>query len=370
MTLTSHTQVLPFGDTPSVLFISGVSISPTAHLQGDGRPTPDYIALLEQLQLDVLSPETIGEERNPLIHFLHKRLGLQVAIATAAALRAHRYNVVFAAAEDVGLNFALLRRAFGIRTPLVMSCNNVGTRRPAFILGKLKQHTAIRSFLCLSESQAQLLMDDYGVPEGKLCITSNSVDHQYFRPMPEVPVKRQICSAGMAHRDYASLVEATRGMDVDLLIDANSAWWQSSLNISDAMLHERVTVLTGRSTSELRQLYAESLFVVLPLENAPYGVGYTTSLEAMAMGKALIVSKLRQYGDFIKDGWNGIYVPPEDPVALRAAIQQLLDHPEEARRLGENARRTVEERFTLAHYAQRVVTGVHSAVGIGVSLAT
>ena len=342
--------------------MSGVPISDTVHLRSGERPIPDYIGLLKGLQPDVLSPETISSHQHPLVKLIHKTKGLQWAIATAALLRAHEYSIVVAAAEDVGLNFALLRRAFGIQTPLVMSCNNVGTRRPAVLLGKLKLHTAIRSFFCFSQTQAQLLSDDHGVPRSKLCVTSCAVDHHYFQPAQTLAMKHQICSAGMALRDYATLVEATRDTDVDVKIDANSAWWQSKLNLSVDSLHPRVEVLTGRSTSDLRQLYAESLFVVLPLCNVSYGAGYTTTLEAMAMGKALIVSKLRQYGDFIEDGWNGIYVPPEDPVALRNAIQYLLDHPEEARRLGENARRTVEERFTLDHYAERIITGVLTSV--------
>ena len=44
--------------------------------------------------------------------------------------------------------------------------------------------------------------------------------------------------------------------------------------------------------------------------------------------------------------WHcGICVEPDSVDEIAAAIQYLLDHPEEARRMGENGRRAVEEEF-------------------------
>ena len=60
---------------------------------------------------------------------------------------------------------------------------------------------------------------------------------------------------------------------------------------------------------------------------------------------------------------TGFYVPPEDSTALRRAIEHLLDHPEEARRLGAAGRQTVERLLTVDLFAERVRHLVDAAAG-------
>ena len=97
----------------------------------------------------------------------------------------------------------------------------------------------------------------------------------------------------------------------------------------------------------LRDLYARSALAVVPLLENDYQTGISTILEMMAMGKPLIVTRTRGQTDTIVDGENGLYVPPGDPAALRAAIERLRRDPAEAARLGRNARQYVEKQAGL-----------------------
>ena len=81
-----------------------------------------------------------------------------------------------------------------------------------------------------------------------------------------------------------------------------------------------------------------------------YDAGVTTLAEAMSMGKAVIVTRTRGQIDLIQDGTQGIYVPPKDPRALRAAIEHLIADPAEAERMGRAGRALVEQRLTLSGY--------------------
>jgi glycosyltransferase involved in cell wall biosynthesis len=49
----------------------------------------------------------------------------------------------------------------------------------------------------------------------------------------------------------------------------------------------------------------------------------------------------------VTDGETGLLVIPRDPAALARAIGRVLDDPDLARRLGENARRRIERSFSL-----------------------
>jgi glycosyltransferase involved in cell wall biosynthesis len=57
--------------------------------------------------------------------------------------------------------------------------------------------------------------------------------------------------------------------------------------------------------------------------------------------------------EIVRDGIDGLLVPPERPQALAERLDRLLSTPELRRRLGAEGRRRVEERFTLADMLDR-----------------
>src|SRR5207253_353580 len=105
---------------------------------------------------------------------------------------------------------------------------------------------------------------------------------------------------------------------------------------------------------ELRRLYARSAVAVVPIVENDYQTGISTILEMMAMGKCVIATRTRGQTDTLVDGVNGIYVPPGDVAALRAAILRAVEHPEETARMGAAARRYIEEHATLDLFVDRV----------------
>ncbi len=58
--------------------------------------------------------------------------------------------------------------------------------------------------------------------------------------------------------------------------------------------------------------------------------------------------------DVVTDGKNGLLVPPQDPEALAAALARLLGDHAFAQKLGENARRHVEARYSLERLGQEI----------------
>jgi glycosyltransferase involved in cell wall biosynthesis len=71
-------------------------------------------------------------------------------------------------------------------------------------------------------------------------------------------------------------------------------------------------------------------------------------LEAGAMGLPLIATDMPGCRDVVRDGWNGILVPPRNARALTLALLALLDaEPDALRQMGANSRAHVEQHFTL-----------------------
>jgi glycosyltransferase involved in cell wall biosynthesis len=163
---------------------------------------------------------------------------------------------------------------------------------------------------------------------------------------------------GLEFRDYPTLIEAVRDLPVTVIIAAASPWSKRSDTTANQTLPENV-IVQRFSQYELRDVYAASRFMVMPLYEVPFQAGVTAILEAMAMEKAIICSRTSGQTDIVIESESGHYVPPGDVPALRSAIQDLLDHPEEAERLGQQGRRQVEQAFSLKHYVARLSRYVH-----------
>ena len=94
------------------------------------------------------------------------------------------------------------------------------------------------------------------------------------------------------------------------------------------------------------QAAAASVVAVISRDLA-YPTGQTVLVEAMALGKACVVTYNAAMSDYITDAV--VAVPLGDPVAVRAAIQGLLDDPERRQTLGGRAKEIAHERFGAEH---------------------
>jgi glycosyltransferase involved in cell wall biosynthesis len=65
--------------------------------------------------------------------------------------------------------------------------------------------------------------------------------------------------------------------------------------------------------------------------------------------------------DYVTDGENGVVVPPEDPTALREAIERLLGDATLAARLGAVGRARVERDHTTRGFAARLAPVLRDA---------
>ena len=105
-------------------------------------------------------------------------------------------------------------------------------------------------------------------------------------------------------------------------------------------------------TPEVRPLYELLELVLLPsrLEGLSQSL-----LEAMALGKPVIASGSSGNLDLVTDRVDGRLVDPADPAAWAGAIEELLQDPAAAARLGAAASHTAREKFSLDRTVARTV---------------
>lgn len=90
----------------------------------------------------------------------------------------------------------------------------------------------------------------------------------------------------------------------------------------------------------------------LPSWTEAFGVVY---VEAMACGKPVIGCEGEGIEDFVEHGKTGMLVKPRDVDSLLSALDFLLSHPEEARAMGDRARKFVLENFTWDKNAEKTI---------------
>lgn len=90
-----------------------------------------------------------------------------------------------------------------------------------------------------------------------------------------------------------------------------------------------------------------------PTDFEPFGIVY---LEAMQHARPVVAGRSGGVPEVVRDGETGILVDPNDPAAIAAGVRRVLDDPAEARRLGQNGRQAVHDRFRWDVVAREYLT--------------
>ncbi len=128
-----------------------------------------------------------------------------------------------------------------------------------------------------------------------------------------------------------------------LLVFAGSGVMEKELErLSVKLGVEKNIEFTGFIGKEQRPLYykAADVFCLPSTITESFGI---VNLEAMACGVPIVASKIGGIPDVVKDGENGLLVPPKDSETLANAIIYLLENEDVRERMGRNGRKKVED---------------------------
>ncbi len=196
----------------------------------------------------------------------------------------------------------------------------------------------------------------------KLTIIPNGVDCRRFHPNIDSSLTRQklklhgesvilfvgALSKWHSYKGLDTLINAIASMkktqrDIVLVVVGDGALRPAyeeltrKLNITD-----RVIFAGDVPDDELPSFYAASDMLILPSKDRSEGFGLTI-LEANACGKPAIGSNVGGIPDVIRNEFNGLLVPPNDPQALFSAIALLIENESLLDEMGKNSRTHAEQ---------------------------
>ena len=114
--------------------------------------------------------------------------------------------------------------------------------------------------------------------------------------------------------------------------------------IANAGLQSRILITGELPIDEVQRWYRRLTIFAFTSRNEGFGV---TLIEAMSVGAALVAARAGAAELVVKDGDNGVLVPPGDVAALTAALDSLMREPEAAAAMGRRARDFVVANYSL-----------------------
>lgn len=351
-----------------VLTVSGVIAADVREQIASGqRPRADYLELARSLDADLIDYVAARTIAGRAGRVLEKFGGPNLLLAYACWKIRKSCQAIVTDGEQVGLPLAaILKFTPGKRPRHLMIVHVISEPKKLIFLDWLGVQSAIDRFITYSRWQQRFIEERWKLSRDRVPWTPFMVDHEFFAPervTASSSARPQICAVGLERRDYETLLQAVEDLDVHVVIAAASPWAKRTEGVATRNIPRNVTVQKF-TQYDLRQLYADSRFLVMPLEDVKFQAGVTAILEGMAMGKAVICSRVPGQTDVVIEGENGRYVPPRDPASLRNGIRQLLSDPKESARLGANGRKLIEREMNLDLYAKRLAGYLTDAVNI------
>ena len=224
--------------------------------------------------------------------------------------------------------------------------------------------------IAISDSVRDHLLRDFLVSPSKIVRVYNGIELGRYLAARDIKDQALMKSIGLRQENkiigsigrlssvkgYKYLVEAFKGVSEKepraRLVIVGEGPEEKALKeqIQSLSLEGKVILTPGAAPLEK---YME-IFDVFCMPSVHEGLGLSV-MEAMAAGKACVVSNVGGLAELITNEKDGILVPSEDPVSLSKALFRLLGDDEIRGYLAENARRKAEIGFSIEDSVERTI---------------
>lgn len=196
---------------------------------------------------------------------------------------------------------------------------------------------AVDAVVVFSANQVPTLVDTLGIPADRIHVARFGVDLDELSSAATTDAGTVVAVGRDLSRDWKTLAAAVggTGWEVELMTRRRQ--------VVDIELPPEVRFRDPGDRTAYLELLAAAAVVVVPTGVHQYPAGQTVLLEAMALGKACVVTDTPGIRDYVTDGVDAVLVPPHDPDSLRDAIGDLLDDPARRKAIGDAARQTSDE---------------------------
>jgi glycosyltransferase involved in cell wall biosynthesis len=292
---------------------------------------------------------------------LHAKYDPRFVWRLAKICRERRARVIVARSFSTGVVGRVVGRLLGI--PVVMAEHSTGR-----IDHDPKKRPIERLFapltdgvIAVARGQIPFLVEDKGFRESQIRVIYNGIDLTDWNPAPrdagvcdelglplDAPVVG-ILAMLRPEKDHATFVKAAKIVLAErpetrfLIVGDGSERPSLEALAADLGIADRV-IFTGRRADVRRLLTVFDVSVLASVTIETFPMSF---LEAMAMERPLVATRVGGVPEMIEEGENGYLVPLRDAPALAAALLKVITDRETVRKMGARSRAIVEEKFTV-----------------------
>lgn len=274
-----------------------------------------------------------------------------------------KYQVLYATSFR-GIEPVIFLRALGLyRKPIVIWHHTAVVNSSGFAREQISRlfYKGIDKMFLFSRKLIQDSLKTRKAPAHKLKLVHWGPDLPFYdHLLAEMPDRKPegFISTGKENRDVSTLFQAFAAtkekLDLYIAVSCGNINYKNIIDGFTLPDSIHVHYTDGVIPYELAKLVARKSCIVICCLDFPYTVGLTTLVEAFALGIPVICSRNPNFEiDIDKEG-IGITVEYGDVQGWTDAIRYIADHPEEARRMGNNARKLAEERFNLEIFSREI----------------
>jgi glycosyltransferase involved in cell wall biosynthesis len=187
-----------------------------------------------------------------------------------------------------------------------------------------------------------------GLSPGSVRTIHNGVPDRELRPQARPRPGALIGAIGRIEKQkgFDVMIRALEHVDGASLVVVGDGSERSALEELARQVGVAERIVWAGWSEDARSYLASFDAFVLPsrFEGFPLAL-----LEALLARSAVVATDVGSVAEAVLDGETGLLVPPEDPDALARGVQRLLADADLRRRLGDEGRRLVLDRFTATH---------------------
>ena len=208
---------------------------------------------------------------------------------------------------------------------------------------------------CMSIIQSQ-----YNVPDNKCDVLNFGVDTDFWCPMKKEKLSGILAVGSDPSRNYNVFKNIKIKDNITII---------TSQKLKNLEKIKNIKIINGDlykseiTDYKLRELYREAFTVVVPLQDVNQPVGQSVALQAMAVGKPVILTKIKgHWSDSLVSWKNCILVPPNNIASIENAINKLKNNEDLYKSICLEGRNTVLEKYNLKHMNDSVKNIIEIAV--------
>ena len=308
---------------------------------------------------------TTTNDKNSLVNKIGEKLNIPfLKVQLDCLKRSKEIDIIFAPWGPYTLFLSLLKIMHLYNKPIIAmsqhSMLNTGYSKKQKLIGAIQRRILFKGLdkiIFMGEKTLEKAMLKK-VPSRHRNYITWGVDYDFFAKyiatQTQVSDQNYFLAVGYCNRDYEMLINLFNGIDFNLRIFGDPHRNDPLLNNLPSNVYiDKELKPSITSTGFLRKEYYNALGVVIPLKKQyDSAQGSTVLLEAMAMAKPVILTDNDHYSIDVEKERIGFKIPYGDKEGWHQAMQYLIDHPEEAREMGERGQKLCQDKYNYRNFSK------------------